>query len=160
MLKARSVAFASKSLTGAQSKYPAHRLEFFGLRWAVCDKFNHWLKGHLFTVWTDNNLLTYILSKPKLDACEQRWVAKLAPYEFDIRYFPGSKNIVSDALSRQPFAKPSALHTLTQVLCRELLDEAAGVQAWRVLDLSHSGRGRATMPSTVAATVPSVSSAS
>lgn len=77
--KARPVAFASKSLSRSQTRYPAHRLEFLALKWAVCDKFSHWLKGQRFTVWTDNNPLTYILTKPKLDACEQRWVAKLAP---------------------------------------------------------------------------------
>lgn len=67
---ARPIAFASKSLNYAQSRYPAHRLEFLALKWAVCDKFSHWLRGHTFIVWTDNNPLTYILSKPKLDACE------------------------------------------------------------------------------------------
>lgn len=36
---ARPIAFASKSLNYAQSHYPAHRLEFLALKWAVCDKF-------------------------------------------------------------------------------------------------------------------------
>lgn len=57
-----------------------HGLEFLALKWTVCDKFSHWLRGHQFTVRTNNNPLTYILSKPKLDACEQRWVSKLAPW--------------------------------------------------------------------------------
>lgn len=70
--RARPIAFASKSLSRAQSRYPAHRLEFLVLKWAVCDKFSHWLKGHQFTAWTDNNPLTHILTKPRLDACEQR----------------------------------------------------------------------------------------
>src|SRR4029434_4781937 len=56
---ARPVAFASKSLSKAQKRYPAHRLEFLALKWSVCDKFSHWLKGHTFTVWTDNNPLTH-----------------------------------------------------------------------------------------------------
>ncbi|KAL1248014.1 hypothetical protein QQF64_023390 [Cirrhinus molitorella] len=100
--KARPVAFASKALTYAQSNYPAHRLEFLALKWSVCDKFSHWLKGHSFTVWMDNNPLTYILTKPRLDACEQRWVAKLAPYNFSIQYIPGSKNVVADATTLCP----------------------------------------------------------
>lgn len=47
--KARPVAFASKSLTRSQVNYPAYKLEFLALKWAVCDKFCHWLKGHEFT---------------------------------------------------------------------------------------------------------------
>lgn len=33
----------------------------------ISDKFSYWLKGHDFTVFTDNNLLTHILAKSKLD---------------------------------------------------------------------------------------------
>lgn len=68
---ARPIAFASKTLSGSQKIYPSHRLEFLALKWSVCEKFSHWLKGHSFTVLTDNNTLTYIMTKPKLDACEQ-----------------------------------------------------------------------------------------
>ena len=102
---ARPVAFASKTLTHSQMNYPAHRLEFLALKWAICDKFSHWLKAKHFTAWTDNNPLSYILTKPRLDACEQRWVAKLAAFNFDLKYVPGAKNTVADALSRGPFVQ-------------------------------------------------------
>lgn len=134
--KARPIAFASKSLSHSQARYPAHRLEFLALKWAVCDKFSHWLKGHKFTVWTDNNPLTYILTKPKLDACEQRWVSKLAPYSFEIKYVPGRLNVVADALSRDPFAKPLADRLLSEPYV-ELWDQVCDVEAAGVQDAFH-----------------------
>ena len=56
--------------------------------------------SNLFEVYTDNNPLTYVLSSAKLDACGQRWVAKLANYNFTIKYKSGLSNVQADALSR------------------------------------------------------------
>ena len=79
----------------------AHKLEFLALKWAVCEKFHEYLYGaKTFDIYTDNNPLTYVLTSAKLDACGQRWVAKLANYNFTIRYKCGQSNVEADALSR------------------------------------------------------------
>ena len=95
------IAYASRSVSKSKSHYPAHKLEFLALKWAVCEKFHEYLYGsNTFEVYTDNNPLTYVLTSAKLDACGQRWVAKLASYNFTIKYKCGLSNVEADALSR------------------------------------------------------------
>ena len=97
----RVIAYASRSVSKTESNYPAHKLEFLALKWAVCEKFHEYLCGaKTFDIYTDNNPLTYVLTSAKLDACGQRWVAKLANYNFTIRYRCGQSNVEADALSR------------------------------------------------------------
>ena len=99
--KLRVIAYASRSVSKSESHYPAHKLEFLALRWAVCEKFHEYLYGsNTFEVYTDNNPLTYVLTSATLDACGQRWVAKLANYNFTIKYKCGLSNVEADALSR------------------------------------------------------------
>lgn len=96
----RPVAFASRSVSKTEKNYPAHRLEFLAMKWAITDKFADYLHNAKFAVWTDNNPLTYVMTSAKLDATTQRWVAALANYDFTIHYKPGSANKEADALSR------------------------------------------------------------
>lgn len=94
------VAFASRKLSNSEQKYPIHQLEFLALKWAVVDKFHDYLYGAKFTVRTDNNPLTYVLTTAKLSATGHRWLAALSTYNFDVLYRPGRKNIDADLLSR------------------------------------------------------------
>ena len=45
----RVIAFASRGLSPAETRYPAHKLEFLVLKWAVTDKFY----DHLYVVTLD-----------------------------------------------------------------------------------------------------------
>ena len=52
-----------------------------------------------FVVCTDNNPLTYIFSSANLDAAGQRWVVRLASYNFSLEYQKDKDNTVADFLS-------------------------------------------------------------
>ena len=97
----RVIAYASRGLSRSESRYPAHKLEFLALKWAITDKFHDYLYGNTFTVITDNNPLTYLLTTAKLDAASYRWLAALSTFNFDIKYRPGKHNLDADGLSRR-----------------------------------------------------------
>ena len=92
-------------MTHTEQNYPAHKLEFLALKWAITDRFHEYLYGGQFDVYTDNNPLTYILTSAKLDTMRQRWVASLANYNFRIFYKTGKTNVEADAFSCIPRSK-------------------------------------------------------
>ena len=94
------LAYASRSLSKAKSHYPAHKLEFLALKWAVVEKFHEYLYGLTFDVYTDTNPLTYVLTTAKLDTASHCWVASLANYNFELHYWAGKTNIDADDLLR------------------------------------------------------------
>nr|XP_055074659.1 uncharacterized protein LOC129454170 [Misgurnus anguillicaudatus] len=98
----RVIAYASRGLTRSEARYPAHKLEFLALKWAVTSKFSDYLYGSEFTVVTDSNPLTYILTSAKLDAASYRWLSSLSTYNFKIQYRAGTQNMDADGLSRRP----------------------------------------------------------
>ena len=66
------------------------------------EHFKEYLAYAPFVLWTDNNLLTYVLTMPNLDATEHRWVGTLASFQFELEYQNGTDNGAGDALSRVP----------------------------------------------------------
>lgn len=98
----RVIAYASRGLTRSEAKYPAHKLEFLALKWAVTVKFSDYLYGSEFTVVTDSNPLTYVLTSAKLDATSYRWLSSLSTFNFKIQYRAGAQNQDADGLSRRP----------------------------------------------------------
>ena len=97
------IAYASRGLRPTErnmENYSTMKLELLALKWAVADKFRDYLLASTFTVFTDNNPLTY-LKTAKLGAVELRWAAQLADFEFDIFRRTGKSNANADALSRR-----------------------------------------------------------
>lgn len=101
----RVIGYGSRTLTTTERNYRLHsgKLEFLALKWAVCEKFRDYLfYAPHFTVYTDNNPLTYAMSTAKLNAVGHRWVGELSDFRFDVKYRPGKVNIDADTLSRLP----------------------------------------------------------
>ena len=95
-----AIAYASRSLSKAESHYPAHKLEFLTLKWAVVEKFHEYLYGSTFDIYMDNNPLTYIFITAKLDPASHHWITNLANYNIWLHYWARKANIDADALSR------------------------------------------------------------
>ena len=101
----RVIAYGSRTLSPAEKNYYLHsgKLEFLALKWVICDQFRDYLYyAPSFTVYTDNNPLTCVLSSAKLNATGLRWVHESADFNFTIKYRPGRVNTDTDSLSRIP----------------------------------------------------------
>ncbi len=88
----RVIAYASWSLHPAErndSNYSSFKLELLAMKWAMSEKFKDYLWGAKVLVITDNNPLVH-LRTAKLGAVEQRWVAQLANYDYQLQYRPGT----------------------------------------------------------------------
>ena len=147
--KLRVVAYASRRLKPTEKNmqnYSSRKLELLALKWSVTEKFKDYLLGSKVTVFTDNNPLTH-LDNAKLGAVEQRWVADLTPFDFELKFRRGRGNGNADALSRMSGgevqeAVDEVIHTTRLPLHVQEVLTAANVSAYvhsQVLNLSGEG---------------------
>ncbi len=107
------------------------------MKWSVTEKFRDYLYyAPTFTVYSDNNPLTYVLTSAKLNATGCRWVAELADFHFTIKYRPGKDNIDADSLSRMPLDIETMMEQCTEELTSDCVE--ATVQAIEAQDLTMS----------------------
>ena len=120
------IAYTSHGLKGGESRYHSSKLEFLALKWALTDQFREYLQYQPFLVRTNNNLLTYVMMVPNLDAIGHSWVAAMAGYNFEIEYVQGSDNKVANTLSRvgECLDKHAIKELLDQGAIKELLSHA------------------------------------
>ncbi|KAL3535093.1 hypothetical protein ACH5RR_003554 [Cinchona calisaya] len=71
---------------------------------ATVQKWRAYLLGRHLIIKTNHQSLKYLMV-PRVSApMQQKWIAKLLGYDYELHYKKGAKNVVADALSRMPHA--------------------------------------------------------
>ncbi len=97
--KAKVAAFFSAKLNSAQCNYPVHEIEMLA---GIESMLRHRdiLQGIKFKWITDHKGLIHLYQQRNLSGQQARWLEKLAKFDFEIVYVPGTENVLADALSR------------------------------------------------------------
>ncbi|XP_072384610.1 uncharacterized protein [Diabrotica undecimpunctata] len=93
------IAYASRTLCGAETKYSTIERELLAIVWAV-KHFRPYLFGRKFTLITDHRPLTWLFSIKDPGSRLARWRLKLEEYNYKIEHRAGKINRNADALSR------------------------------------------------------------
>ncbi len=78
--------------------------------------------GHCFTLRSDHQALTTLLSTKGMDRAGMRvarWSTRLLCFQYDVQYRPGRKNCVADCLSRMPLNRTDTTVSNEQDLISE-----------------------------------------
>ncbi len=93
------VAFFSRQLHGAQTRYSAQELEGLAVFESI-KHFAYFLYGRRFVLITDHRGLVNLMSNKQENRRLYGWALKLSEYDFEIVYRPGRHNTVPDSLRR------------------------------------------------------------
>ena len=101
--KDQPIAFASKSLTDAETRYANIEKKVLAIVFA-CQRFSTYLLGRSFIAESDHKPLEIIAMKNLVNAPPhlQRMLLELQKYDVTIKYQPGKEMQLADALSRCP----------------------------------------------------------
>ncbi|KAJ9531042.1 hypothetical protein QJQ45_000957 [Haematococcus lacustris] len=95
------VACISRSNNKHERQYSSYQGEMLSAVWAV-KTLRAYLHGAEFTLITDHQPLTWLMTNPNLTGHHARWALSLQDYSFVIQHRPGIKHQNADVLSRWP----------------------------------------------------------
>jgi hypothetical protein len=113
----RPIAYCSRQLNSAESKYSTTELELLAFLFAT-KQFRSYLYGRRFTVYTDHRALKWLLNLQDPSSRLTRWAVKLSEYDYKVEHRPGTQMQHADALSRNI----NVIHK-DLVLSREIIRE-------------------------------------
>ncbi|WVZ89803.1 LOW QUALITY PROTEIN: hypothetical protein U9M48_036162 [Paspalum notatum var. saurae] len=119
MQEGRVIAYASHQLRKHEANYPTHDLELAAVVHAL-KIWRHYLLGNTCHIYTDHKSLKYILTQPKLNMRQRRWLELIKYYDLEIHYHPGKANVVADALSHKAHCNVTEAYPTVRVICCEM----------------------------------------
>jgi len=95
----RPAVFHSRKLTPSQNAYPTYYQDALAIVETIVS-FEYLLRNRGFTVVTDHESLTKMMTQKGLSGRQQRWLTFLSQFDFGIEYQPGTENFLAEYLSR------------------------------------------------------------
>jgi len=94
------IAFHLKKFTPAEVRYPVYEQELFALVGAL-QEWRCYLEGGQAIIYTDHQSLQRLMSQPKLNGQQARWLELIWHYQHVIKFKEGVANL-ADPFSRRP----------------------------------------------------------
>ena len=116
MQEGHPIAYWSKGLSDRNQVLSTYEKELMAVVLAVL-KWRHYLLGRSFIIKTDHQSLKYLLKQRIATPFQQKWIAKLIGYDYEITYKHGKENLVADALSRREdlYVENATFHQLVSI---------------------------------------------
>jgi hypothetical protein len=80
--------YESKKLNENEINYVTHDVELASIVYAL-KIWRNYLPGRIFVLMTDHCGLRYLFDQPKLNARQDRWMALLSEFDFEIKHIKG-----------------------------------------------------------------------
>ena len=93
------IAFMSRALRVSKKSCSIYAKEMLAIIVAI-RMWRPYILGQKYIIQTDQQSLKYLLEQKAATPEQQKWLAKLMGYEYEILYRPGRDNTAADALSR------------------------------------------------------------
>jgi len=100
MQEGRPIAYLSQKLSGRSQSKSVYKRELMAIVMAV-QKWRHYLLGRKFLELIDQKSLKFLVDQRIMGEGQQKLIAKLLGFDFEIRYKTGRENSAADALSKR-----------------------------------------------------------